>query len=255
MTLGLPRLHGLRLKPPPVDPDRLAAERRRSLFDPNVRSRLYLGAVATCGLVGLGLLGADARLAEYVVAAGDPWRSAADAVTDLCSVSVWGPLGVALGLGLWLWRQDVARAFLAWLALALIASGVTAAIVHVLKFLLGRARPRIATDYGPGVFAPLNPDYDFNSFPSGHAADIAVLVTTVWLAAPRFGAGRLGLVWLTVGLSLAATRVLTLSHWPSDVAAGMWIGVAVTLTLHALLLRRRAQSLARYGVRATSTIA
>ncbi|MEM6749395.1 MAG: phosphatase PAP2 family protein [Planctomycetota bacterium] len=247
MTLGLPRIHGLRLEAPCVTGDALRAECKRSLMNPKVRDRVYFAGVAVCALTAAGFLGADPWLAERVIIAGEAWRESANAITHLCSVSRWGPLGLAIGLALLALRRETGREFLAWLALGLISAGVTAAIVQSLKFILGRARPSEAHEYGPGHFLLFHPHHDFHSFPSGHSADMAVLITTIWLAAPRFGAGKWGLLWLVCGLTLVATRVGTLSHWPSDVVVGAYLGGVVTLVLHAALLRRRITKLRLHG--------
>ena len=67
------------------------------------------------------------------------------------------------------------------------------------------------------------------SFPSGHAASAAAFATAVTAEAPAFG---LPLGVLAAGV--AASRVVTGAHYPSDVGVGAALGAAV-----ALLTRRR----------------
>jgi membrane-associated phospholipid phosphatase len=67
------------------------------------------------------------------------------------------------------------------------------------------------------------------SFPSGHAASAAAFATAVTLEAPAIGV-PLGVL----AAGVAASRVVTGAHFPSDVAAGAALGVAV-----AVFTRRR----------------
>lgn len=63
-----------------------------------------------------------------------------------------------------------------------------------------------------------------SSFPSGHAASAAAFVTSVTMEAPA-----LGLALAPVGAAVAYSRMHTGVHWPSDIGAGMLIGVAAAL--------------------------
>lgn len=114
-----------------------------------------------------------------------------------------------------------------WVALATVGVGV---LNSGLKELVGRVRP----DFAEG-----GARYDSLSFPSGHSAGIACLVTTALvLAWPRLTATARRR-WLAAGVALVlvvgATRVLLGVHFPSDVLAGWAFGTAWTL-LVALLL-------------------
>ncbi|WP_027927603.1 bifunctional phosphatase PAP2/diacylglycerol kinase family protein [Amycolatopsis benzoatilytica] len=67
-----------------------------------------------------------------------------------------------------------------------------------------------------------------SSFPSGHSASAAAFATAVAMESPRAG-----FALVPIAGAVAYSRVHTGVHWPSDVAAGMAIGVGVAaLTRH-----------------------
>jgi len=90
-------------------------------------------------------------------------------------------------------------------------------VVRVLKILLGRARPLYGTEF---TFFSL--DFGYNAFPSGHSAD--AFVSGVFLffllrnSAYRF-------LPLAYALLIALSRITASAHHPSDIAAGMAIGI------------------------------
>jgi membrane-associated phospholipid phosphatase len=94
------------------------------------------------------------------------------------------------------------------------------AILHVIKLVLGRRRPRDDMEMGLYGFMPLAFNPDYNSFPSGHALTIccvAVIFTCVWPA--------LWALWFAVAALLAVTRALLTAHFLSDVLIGAGIGL------------------------------
>src|SRR5258708_39963509 len=101
-------------------------------------------------------------------------------------------------------------------SLAFIASlTMGSAVLHVIKLVLGRRRPRDDMEMGLYGFTPLAFNPDYNSFPSGHALTIccvAVVFPCVW---PMWWA-----VWVTVAALLGATRALLAAHFLSDVVIG-----------------------------------
>lgn len=110
-----------------------------------------------------------------------------------------------------------------YLVLAMAAAGLT---VDLLKFVAGRHRPSmyfIAGDYGLTFFADSARQW---SFPSGHAANAAVLATVLWYALP---AGRVW--WIVLAAILASSRVVVGAHFASDVIAGAYTGVLLTSSL------------------------
>lgn len=110
-------------------------------------------------------------------------------------------------------------------ARGLIALSLASSVANVLsKQLVGRMRPDatltpLARQLGR---APRT-----TSFPSGHSASAAAFATGVLLEAPA-----LGLPVAAVAAGVAASRVFTGAHYPSDVVAGLSLGVgAGVLTL------------------------
>jgi membrane-associated phospholipid phosphatase len=101
-----------------------------------------------------------------------------------------------------------------------LALGAGSAVIHTIKLLLSRRRPRDELEQGLYGFIPFGFDLKRNSFPSGHALTItcvAVIATAVW---PQ-GA----VVWFALALWLSLTRALMNAHFLSDVLVGIGIGL------------------------------
>jgi membrane-associated phospholipid phosphatase len=118
-------------------------------------------------------------------------------------------------------RRRLARIWLL-VPIALIVQGIA---VNVLKFLIGRHRPgqlwEADDEYG---FRPLSFEYEQHSFPSGHSSDIACLATLATIYMPK-----LWPLWWAVALLAGAGRVVSESHFISDVIGGLWVGMTITL--------------------------
>ena len=106
-------------------------------------------------------------------------------------------------------------------SLAFIASlTVGSAVLHSIKLVLGRRRPRDDMEMGLYGFVPLAFNTNFNSFPSGHALTIfcvAVIFTCVWPG--------LWPLWFAIAAFLAGVRALLTAHFLSDVLIGGGIGL------------------------------
>jgi lipid A 4'-phosphatase len=115
---------------------------------------------------------------------------------------------------------------------AVAASGI---IADILKVVVGRTRPKLLFATGTYDFDWLGWRADHWSFPSGHAATAAALMTALWCLWPRP-------FWFYVaGAMLVATsRVVTGQHYVSDVVAGAVIAVLATRALAAWLLPQHA---------------
>ncbi len=115
-------------------------------------------------------------------------------------------------------------------SLAFIASlTLGSAILHVIKLVLGRRRPRDDMEMGLYGFMPLAFNLDYNSFPSGHALTIccvAVIFTCVW--------PFLWPLWFGIAFILAVTRALLTAHFLSDVLIGAGIGLIAAREVLAL---------------------
>jgi undecaprenyl-diphosphatase len=111
----------------------------------------------------------------------------------------------------------------------MICSVLIAGVVpHLFKFLVRRRRPDHSLGHKNGIARSQDA---WDSFPSGHAVHLAAMAPSAVRLAPR---SLRKFVWPAV-LSLAATRILILAHYPSDVIAGIGIGVAIDKAIAAVL--------------------
>lgn len=102
----------------------------------------------------------------------------------------------------------------------LIAGFVTSGIaVQIIKHLLGRARPRITYDI---LFAGPSIRGGYDSFPSGHTTAAFCCAFIISLYFPKYRA-----VFYLLAVLIALSRVIGLSHFPSDILAGAVLGLAV----------------------------
>jgi membrane-associated phospholipid phosphatase len=113
-------------------------------------------------------------------------------------------------------------------ALAFIASlAVGSVVLHTIKLVLARRRPRDDMEMGLYGFKLLSFDEQYNSFPSGHALTImcvAVIAACVW--------PNLWPLWFAIALWLGLTRALLTAHFLSDVFVGAGIGlISASVTL------------------------
>lgn len=141
----------------------------------------------------------------------------------------WG--GRVEKLRRWDERMRAASRVPLFLFTAIAASGVLA---DILKVVVGRARPKLLFLDGTYGFTWFGWHADHWSFPSGHAATAAALMTALWCLWPRP-------LWLYVAAAalVAIARVATGQHYLSDVIAGAVIGVVATRALAPWLLQSR----------------
>ncbi len=111
----------------------------------------------------------------------------------------------------------------------LIATIAVSGIVgQILKFLIGRARPKFFLEYGSHYFQHFHkPCYDFASMPSGHSITIAAFCMGLVYLAPR-----LRFLWIMIAIVVASSRILLGSHYPSDVVFGLSVGCYSTIFVY-----------------------
>ena len=114
-----------------------------------------------------------------------------------------------------------------------LTQGATYGLVLGLKRAVGRPRPYVtrsltsrSTHYGTARGADA-----FTSFPSGHAALSAAMVTSWSLSHPEWYVLGPGAVW-AAGVSLSRLHLGV--HYPSDVLVGIGVGVGMGVLIHQL---------------------
>jgi undecaprenyl-diphosphatase len=130
---------------------------------------------------------------------------------------------VATAVCLWVWLRHGLRSR-AWWAFATMMVGWNLALV--LKYVVRRARPVVedAVAHAPGY-----------SFPSGHAANAAIaataLVVLLWpVVESRTGRSVLVAAAALIAVITCLDRVYLGVHFPSDVTAGLILGVGLVLS-------------------------
>lgn len=178
--------------------------------------RILLHAVALC------LFGAAWLFDAPTAAAMNRWYNGGALNGELhqliISMAQYGqPLGILVAFAL-IWTFDPKRrGRIVLLAAALAAAGLGA---DLLKSLAGRVRP-IDAEFQTIFHGPVRnlADTRTHSFPSGHTATAFALSCVLATMYP----GIRPLVWF-LALGVAANRLLTVRHFPTDVIGGAWFG-------------------------------
>ena len=92
-------------------------------------------------------------------------------------------------------------------------------VAVIMKYSLGRARPKLIETLGAHDFTPFTLDAAHASFPSGHATTAGAVAVALGLLAPRW---RVALA--VVAVLVAMSRVMIGVHYPSDVLTGLFLG-------------------------------
>src|ERR1044072_4091200 len=104
-------------------------------------------------------------------------------------------------------------------------AAVSAMLPHLLKRAVDQQRPdRRVIGQRHGIPRSGKP---YDAFPSGHAVHIGAIASALSRLYPRCR----GIVWLT-GTGIAATRVVLLAHWLTDVLAGLAMGTLIEKTIY-----------------------
>jgi membrane-associated phospholipid phosphatase len=126
----------------------------------------------------------------------------------------------------------VSRGALAFLACLAVAS----AILHSIKLVFGRRRPRDELEHELYGFRFFHYDPQHDSFPSGHAMTIMCVAAVLSGAWPSWAP-----LWFAVALYLALTRALLNSHFLSDVFIGIAVGLIASRETLLLLFHELTQ--------------
>ena len=156
------------------------------------------------------------------------WAVVIHRTTDWAKGSHWLQIACAVALLSWaaqrLFGADAHFALAQYTSLAFLAAlAVASVILHTVKVVLGRRRPRDELELRLFGWRPFRFDLQYDSFPSGHALTIFCVATIMSGVAPA-----LAVVWFAAALYLALTRVLLNSHFLSDVCVGAAVAMIVT---------------------------
>lgn len=111
--------------------------------------------------------------------------------------------------------------------------GATSALVHLFKLIVGRARPELFAEHGAYSLTPFAYDDLYSSFPSGHSAAVGAFFGAFSMLAPR-----LRPLFLVGALTIGISRVVVGAHYPSDVAAGLLLGLWTAVATAYLFARK-----------------
>ncbi len=111
-------------------------------------------------------------------------------------------------------RLRESQAIFIWLSIAV--SGIVA---DILKFIVGRSRPRLFLEQNIYGFDFFKAGHIWNSFPSGHSATAFSLGISLAFLFPKY---RLWL--LLAAFMIASSRIIITAHYFSDVLIGGLIG-------------------------------
>ena len=102
---------------------------------------------------------------------------------------------------------------------ALISAGV---VVRLIKWGMGRPRPKVWIEENMIDLSPFSMMSEFNAFPSGHTQTAFTVAFLLTLLMPRYR-----MVFFLLASFVGASRIALLNHWPSDVIVGAFIGVLI----------------------------
>ncbi|HEV7320423.1 MAG TPA: phosphatase PAP2 family protein [Ensifer sp.] len=114
----------------------------------------------------------------------------------------------------------------------LLTIGTASALVHTFKFLFGRARPELFAELGAYSLTPFATTDLYESFPSGHSTAAGAFFGVFAMLLPK-----LRPMFLVLALTIGVSRVIVGAHYPSDVAAGLLLGLWTSVMMAFLFAR------------------
>src|SRR5690606_28625157 len=112
--------------------------------------------------------------------------------------------------------------------------GIPGLIVTILKRIIGRSRPVEIDNVGAFAFHPVANAWDFQSFPSGHTTTAIATAFVIGFLWPR-----LFPLFFAIGIAVGFSRVQVGMHYPTDVFAGLIVGMLGAYLVRNLFARRR----------------
>lgn len=118
-------------------------------------------------------------------------------------------------------------------AFIFVGVGIPGLITNIIKRIVGRGRPTEFDTAGAFSFHNVFNDWTFQSFPSGHSATaIATAFVVGFMVPPLFP------ILLVVGIVVAISRVPVGMHYPTDVFAGIVVGMLGAYLVRNIFARR-----------------
>jgi membrane-associated phospholipid phosphatase len=103
----------------------------------------------------------------------------------------------------------------------LVSMVMSAVLPHLIKRLVDQERPDRSEVHGRRRGIPIS-GHAMDAFPSGHSVHLGALASAISGFEPRWRAWA----W-TFSTLVAATRILILAHWVSDVVVGLALGCSI----------------------------
>ena len=94
----------------------------------------------------------------------------------------------------------------------------------LIKFAVGRTRPRLWLEQGEFTLHPFTHGWAVNSFPSGHSQAVWAAMIALSVIFPRYR-----WAFIAIAILVALSRVMLTVHWVSDALAGAWLGLAAAM--------------------------
>ncbi len=156
---------------------------------------------------------------------GRAWFRRIRLTTDYAKGAYWLSLSLAVLAVSWLAQVFIGettplRQTFRGAVAFLVCLAVASAVLHSVKLVFGRRRPRDELEHQLYGFRFFHYDWQHDSFPSGHAMTIFCAAVILSGALPT-----LTPLWFAVAIYLSFTRALINSHFLSDVFVGAAIGL------------------------------
>ncbi|HKD22099.1 MAG TPA: phosphatase PAP2 family protein [Rhizomicrobium sp.] len=156
------------------------------------------------------------------------WAAIVHRTTDWAKGSHWLVIAIAGYVGSWVlahfWGPIPPLLLLRRTSMAFLVSlAIASIILHSIKVVLGRRRPRDELELNLYGWRPFHFDLQYDSFPSGHSLTIFCVAVILGGALPH-----LAWLWFVIAVYLAMTRALLNSHYLSDICVGAGIAVLVS---------------------------
>jgi len=200
--------------------DEAKVQRRWPLISGATAFALGAGLGAVVLIRGNTPFEADAEWMEEIVEHRSPLWEVPSYVLNFVGTG-WFAIAVSLALIIFLFAVQKHR----WTALfALLSIGLSSAIVQGLKVAFGRQRPE-------DILLTI----DSGSFPSGHVANAATLMTVVAIITWRWWVFIVGAIYVVL---MALSRTYLGAHWVTDTIGGLFIGAGIAIIIWAPLAQR-----------------